>query len=137
MHQVVQAVGHLKRNPGVNASGGPDDGTPGANSIGKHINPKFAERVNVPYRPLEGLSGRSARRFCLAERVNVPQKAVEWHMGRSANFGLRRLMGCEWDGTCYKVHSSRLQTVGDQVPMGCQRISGLQWVIRARWGAGP
>ena len=37
--------------------------------MGKHINPKFAERFNVP------------------------QKPVEWHLGRSANFGLGSLMG--------------------------------------------
>ena len=77
MRQVVQMMGHRKRKPGVNASGGPNDGTPSAKTWGKcvrwsrrwdtkcekhgkHIKPKLAEQVSVPLRPLEGRSGCSA-----------------------------------------------------------------------------
>ena len=51
-------------------------------------NPKFAERINMPPRPLEGLFGRSARRFCRAKHGSMPQKSVEWRLRRSAIIGL-------------------------------------------------
>ena len=37
-YQVVQMMGHQVRKPGVNASGGPEDGTPSARSMGKISN---------------------------------------------------------------------------------------------------
>ena len=49
-------MGHLKRKPGVNAPGGPENGTPDAISMRKRINPKFAEQGDVPLTPLDGLS---------------------------------------------------------------------------------
>ena len=53
-------------------------------------NPKFAEHVNVPLRPLYGLIRCSASQNCRAEHRDVPLRGVLRGWGCAANFGLGR-----------------------------------------------
>lgn len=51
-------------------------------------NPKFAEHIDVPPRPLRGLSQCFARQNRRAEHLNMPQGRVQPRLRCSANFGL-------------------------------------------------
>ena len=60
----------------------------GCERMGKHINPKFAERRNPHSRGFCGTLIRSARQNRRAERPDRPSRGLGGTLGRSANFGL-------------------------------------------------